>query len=120
MHNDVNFPAIKPISPACKNIIKKLLHKNESRRLGSRAGAADVKAHAFFANLRWALLRNTVPPISPSVGLDEKSFRSLHDSLSLDLNQERLFGENEESMMGDMNPFEGFESSMFFILGWLI
>ncbi|KAJ3192983.1 hypothetical protein HK101_005632, partial [Irineochytrium annulatum] len=34
-----------PVSAACKGIIRKLLHKDERKRLGSKNGASDVKAH---------------------------------------------------------------------------
>ena len=35
-------------SSLCKSLIRKLLIKDELRRLGSRAGASDVKTHPFF------------------------------------------------------------------------
>lgn len=53
------------LSSACKSVIRKLLIKDENKRLGSRAGASDVKAHPFFKNTQWALLRNQTPPIIP-------------------------------------------------------
>lgn len=53
------------LSSSCKNIIRKLLIKDENKRLGSKAGASDVKAHPFFKNTQWALLRNQTPPIIP-------------------------------------------------------
>lgn len=34
-------------------------------RLGSRRGAADVKSHAFFKGLNFALLRSSAPPVVP-------------------------------------------------------
>lgn len=65
---DVVFPdgnGFQTISSSCKSIIRKLLIKDENKRLGSRAGASDVKAHPFFKNTRWALLRNRTPPMVP-------------------------------------------------------
>ncbi|ODQ66372.1 Pkinase-domain-containing protein [Nadsonia fulvescens var. elongata DSM 6958] len=53
------------ISNNCKSLIKKLLIKDEHKRLGSRAGASDIKSHPFFKNTQWALLRNQDPPIIP-------------------------------------------------------
>ncbi|KAI9295689.1 Pkinase-domain-containing protein, partial [Neoconidiobolus thromboides FSU 785] len=69
LKSDVSFP-ITPqgknvIYNNCKSIIKKLLYKDEYRRLGSKAGASDVKVHPFFKSLNFALLRNMVPPIVP-------------------------------------------------------
>lgn len=55
------------ISSNCKAIIRKLLTKDENKRLGSKAGASDVKAHPFFKNTQWALLRNQTPPIIPQI-----------------------------------------------------
>ena len=49
----------------CKSLIRKLLLKDEGRRLGSRAGAADVKTHPFFRPTQWALLRHSTPPMIP-------------------------------------------------------
>lgn len=57
--------APQPVSSSCKSVIRKLLIKDENKRLGSRAGASDIKAHPFFKNTQWALLRNQTPPIVP-------------------------------------------------------
>lgn len=60
-----NSNEFRNISSNCRSIIRKLLIKDENRRLGSKAGASDVKAHPFFKNTQWALLRNQTPPIIP-------------------------------------------------------
>ncbi|XP_039820858.1 protein kinase PINOID-like [Panicum virgatum] len=39
--------------------------KDPARRLGSRRGAADVKAHPFFRGLNFVLLRSSRPPFVP-------------------------------------------------------
>ena len=66
---------------------RKLLIKDELRRLGSRAGASDVKAHPFFRSTSWALLRHTKPPIIPNQGrgIDTVNFRNVKESQSVDL-----------------------------------
>ena len=72
----------------CKGIIKKLLIKDETKRLGSRAGASDIKAHSFFRTTQWALLRNAKPPIVPHQGrsgIDTINFRNVKDSHSVDM-----------------------------------
>jgi protein-serine/threonine kinase len=72
----------------CKGLIKKLLIKDESKRLGSRAGASDIKAHPFFRTTQWALLRNAKPPIVPHQGrsgIDTINFRNVKDSHSVDM-----------------------------------
>ena len=66
----------------CKSLIRKLLIKDELRRLGSRAGASDVKAHPFFKPTSWALLRHMKPPIIPNAGrgIDTVNFRNVKES----------------------------------------
>ena len=49
---------------ACKDVIVKLLDKNELTRLGSKSGASEVKQHKWFSKINWGLLRNTQPPVS--------------------------------------------------------
>jgi protein-serine/threonine kinase len=71
LRQEVMFPdgnGFQTISSQCKSIIKKLLIKDENKRLGSRAGASDIKAHPFFKNTQWALLRNQTPPMVPFQG----------------------------------------------------
>ena len=49
-----------------KDLIKKLLVKEPSKRLGSCMGATDVKNHAFFHGLTWEALRFiSRPPFLP-------------------------------------------------------
>ena len=63
---DVSFPEAKPkISPACKDLIRKLLVKNQKRRLGYVAGAGAIKAEPFFKDVKWGLLRNQRAPLTP-------------------------------------------------------
>ncbi|KAK3626399.1 serine/threonine protein kinase, AGC [Elasticomyces elasticus] len=75
------------VSNMCKSLIRKLLIKDELRRLGSRAGASDVKAHPFFRSTSWALLRHMKPPIIPNQGrgIDTVNFRNVKESQSVDL-----------------------------------
>ena len=71
----------------CKLVIRKLLVKDEVRRLGSRAGASDVKNHPFFKPITWALLRHMKPPMIPHAGraIDTVNFRTVKESGSIDL-----------------------------------
>lgn len=50
----------------CKSCIRKLLIKDENKRLGSASGASEVKQHKWFASVNWGLLRNMTPPVSDS------------------------------------------------------
>lgn len=68
----------------CKSLIRKLLIKDELRRIGSRAGASDVKTHPFFRATQWALLRHMKPPMIPHQGraIDTVNFRNVKESMS--------------------------------------
>ncbi|KZT38978.1 Pkinase-domain-containing protein, partial [Sistotremastrum suecicum HHB10207 ss-3] len=59
---DVTFPESTRVTSACKDIVTRLLHKDERRRLGSQSGASELKQHKWFAKISWGLLRNTRPP----------------------------------------------------------
>lgn len=109
LRNEVAFPDHPATTTLCKSMIKKLLCKDEHRRLGSQSGASEVKQHKWFASISWGLLRHQKPPIVPQVtyvcdqlhhsrGLrltlvrfpacsnaENANFRSMRESKSLDL-----------------------------------
>ena len=58
----INVPG--PRHSAGKDIISRLLDKEENTRLGSKTGASEVKQHKWFSKINWGLLRNTEPPVS--------------------------------------------------------
>jgi hypothetical protein len=91
-------------------LIRRLLEKQESKRLGSKAGASEVKAHPFFKSLKFALLRHMTPPIVPGATTTEKNFypRS-HQSGSLDLDAEDELITTEDNLM-QQDPFAKFNS----------
>ncbi|XP_022879029.1 serine/threonine-protein kinase UCNL-like [Olea europaea var. sylvestris] len=48
------------------DLIRKLLEKDPTRRLGYRRGACEIKEHEFFHGLKWDLLKEVVrPPFLP-------------------------------------------------------
>ncbi|GJJ07380.1 hypothetical protein Clacol_001582 [Clathrus columnatus] len=104
------------MSLACKDIITRLLEKNEKRRLGSETGASEVKSHRWFAKVNWGLLRHTRPPIipGPGSGLEAGQYRLPKDSSSLDLERQiASTGGNGPGSAGyetDVDLFEGFSS----------
>lgn len=89
LKNDVVFPetSYQQITSSCKSFIRKLLIKDENRRLGSKAGASDIKLHSFFRNTQWALLRHTRPPIIPVLtkNFETHNLREIKESLSVDI-----------------------------------
>ncbi|PNY27853.1 Serine/threonine-protein kinase nrc-2 [Tolypocladium capitatum] len=97
LREDIPFPdhsGAPQISNLCKSLIRKLLIKDENRRLGARAGASDIKAHPFFRTTQWALIRHMKPPIvpHPGRGIDTVNFRNVKESESVDLSGSRLTG----------------------------
>ncbi|KAG8829630.1 hypothetical protein FRC17_006266, partial [Serendipita sp. 399] len=88
---EVTFPAEPRVTAPCKEIIVRLLHKVESKRLGSQSGASEVKGQKWFAKVNWGLLRNEKPPIIPNlVNAQETNFRNIRESHSLDLDRQVL------------------------------
>ncbi|KAF8268309.1 kinase-like domain-containing protein [Lactarius quietus] len=73
--HSAHFKESPKMSPAGKDIILRLLDKEENTRLGSKTGASEVKQHKWFSKINWGLLRNTEPPIIPasSSGADTPS-----------------------------------------------
>ena len=103
----------------CKSLIRKLLVKDENKRLGSRAGASDVKSHPFFKTTQWALLRHMRPPMIPSQGkgIDPVNFKNLKESESVDIGAAKVRGlpmGNDIETPGEkvVDPFEDFNSGM--------
>ncbi|WWC60801.1 uncharacterized protein I303_103377 [Kwoniella dejecticola CBS 10117] len=92
MKNEVFYPEHQPVSSFCKSFIRKLLIKDENKRLGSSSGASEVKSHKWFGTVNWGLLRNMTPPIIPaeSNGIDAINFRTLRESKSVDFDRDEV------------------------------
>ncbi|MCJ1473302.1 serine/threonine protein kinase, AGC [Lambiella insularis] len=120
LRDDVPFPenSNSPVvSTLCKSLVRKLLIKDEMRRLGSRAGASDVKTHPFFRSTQWALLRHMKPPMIPHQGraIDTVNFRNVKESASVDIGASRVKGVPLDSNLATpgaelVDPFEEFNS----------
>ncbi|KAK2746334.1 serine/threonine protein kinase, AGC [Myotisia sp. PD_48] len=120
LKDEVPFPehaTAQPISNLCKSLIRKLLIKDECRRLGARAGASDVKTHPFFRTTQWALIRHMKPPMIPHQGraIDTVNFRNVKESASVDISGKRLKGipmDPVHTTPGEkaVDPFEEFNS----------
>ncbi|KAJ1788308.1 serine/threonine protein kinase, AGC [Coemansia sp. RSA 2167] len=126
LKSDITFlhpPTHQAVSAPCKALVRRLLTKSDKKRLGSRAGAADVKQHAWFKGLTWALLRNRTPPILPLADPQKQQLlqfaltyepsqdrrpRQGRDSASLDIEREDLW--ILDPTKKGVDPFEKFES----------
>ncbi|KAI9343834.1 kinase-like domain-containing protein [Pilaira anomala] len=117
---DVQFPppiqqqkkgnTVQPqaVSNSCKSLIRRLLEKGEASRLGSKAGASEVKAHPFFKSLKFALLRHMTPPIVPGLTNTTTLYRG-KESASLDLDHDEAIV-IPKSAMHVQDPFHKFNS----------
>ncbi|MCJ1290171.1 serine/threonine protein kinase, AGC [Xylographa carneopallida] len=120
LRDDVPFPEhsnAPQVTTLCKSLVRKLLIKDEMRRLGSRAGASDVKTHPFFRSTQWALLRHMKPPMIPHQGraIDTVNFRNVKESASVDISASRIKGVPLDSNLATpgaelVDPFEEFNS----------
>uniref|UniRef100_A0AC34F6B6 Non-specific serine/threonine protein kinase n=1 Tax=Panagrolaimus sp. ES5 TaxID=591445 RepID=A0AC34F6B6_9BILA len=97
----LKFP--KHIGSKAQDLIKKLLRRTVSQRIGFKNGAKEVKEHGFFENLNWddVFNKRLQPPFQPvkvnSTGLFDPQFTALPpiDTPSSSLSQ-------------DSDPFEDF------------
>ncbi|CAI4773280.1 ASN_collapsed_G0047790.mRNA.1.CDS.1 [Saccharomyces cerevisiae] len=122
LKNEVSFPNNNEISRTCKDLIKKLLTKNESKRLGCKMGAADVKKHPFFKKVQWSFLRNQEPPLIPVLSEDGYDFAKLSSNKKrqtsqdshkhLDEQEKNMFEERVEydDEVSEDDPFHDFNS----------
>ncbi|CAN8297879.1 unnamed protein product [Cochlearia groenlandica] len=73
----LKFPDKPNVSFQAKDLIKGLLVKEPENRLGTEKGAAEIKRHAFFEGLNWALIRCAIPPELPDFydyGVEKNNF----------------------------------------------
>ncbi|GMM55967.1 serine/threonine protein kinase [Maudiozyma humilis] len=134
LKQDIAFPNNNDTSRHCRDLVKKLLCKNEAKRLGCKMGAADIKRHPFFKKVQWSFLRNQEPPLIPrltetgfdlapgSKGKKEKaSPPQTQDSFALPVDISALSMEEQEQVMfeepvetdeevAEDDPFHGFNS----------
>jgi phototropin len=65
LHKPLSFPVEPAVSKHCQSIIRALLVRDPSQRLGAKGGAEEVKAHAFFSGLDFGLIRSMPAPFLP-------------------------------------------------------
>ncbi len=109
LNEPVEFPDnayFQTLSSQCKTFVRKLLNKNQKKRLGSRAGASEVKFHPFFNTINFALLRNMKPPIIPSKAQPIRAvhFNRIKESVSFELES------TSDHSVDDNDPFGSFSS----------
>eukprot|EP01105_Mastigella_eilhardi_P001221 TRINITY_DN114_c0_g2_i1.p1 TRINITY_DN114_c0_g2~~TRINITY_DN114_c0_g2_i1.p1 ORF type:complete len:536 (+),score=166.16 TRINITY_DN114_c0_g2_i1:65-1672(+) len=110
LRGDMRFPhECFPVSKNAKDMIKRLLVEDASRRLGAEHGAADLKKHPFFKGVKFSFIRNQTPPIIPQLkGPDDTSyFPDLQDDNFI----AKLEAQAEAQPIFDAaDPFSSFET----------
>ncbi len=90
------------------------IQAKEGKRLGSKSGASEVKAHPFFKSIKFALLRHMTPPIIPNATSNNFTYRppqyNNKDSGSLDLEAEDESVIISELSIHSQDPFAKFNS----------
>ncbi|XP_051126072.1 serine/threonine-protein kinase D6PK-like [Andrographis paniculata] len=61
----LRFPESPVVSVAARDLIRGLLVKEPHNRLAYKRGATEIKQHAFFEGVNWALIRCASPPDVP-------------------------------------------------------
>nr|AML77243.1 putative LOV domain-containing protein [Codium fragile] len=78
LRKPLTFPDKPEVSGSCKSLIMALLVRDPSKRLGSKAGAEEIKQHPFFDSIDWQLIRNEQPPFTPKP-VEKRTEASLKD-----------------------------------------
>jgi len=102
----IKYPDLPKVTPACKDVIGRLLQKDESRRLGSQSGASEVKQVKWFVKTNWGLLRHMKPPIEPKLS-EAHQGRAMRESTSLQLEGVRGI---DDGLEPGADEFYGFSS----------
>lgn len=110
LKKDVRFLDTQLVSSNCKNLIKKLLIKDETKRLGSKLGASDIKYHAFFKNTQWALLRHQQPPMIPVLTKNKKGDVKKPEVFSVDESSGSSSASKAQEPSLEPDPFALFSS----------
>nr|AML76360.1 putative LOV domain-containing protein [Leiosporoceros dussii] len=63
LNKELTFPTSIPVSLAARQLIRALLQRDPSSRLGALRGAHDIKTHPFFRSINWPLIRCSRPPL---------------------------------------------------------
>ncbi|XP_073986374.1 protein kinase, cAMP-dependent, catalytic subunit 3 [Rhodnius prolixus] len=91
------------LDPIAKDLIKKLLVQDRTKRLGNmKNGAEDVKRHRWFKSMDWndVILKKLKPPIVPCVRF-EGDTRNFDNYPEAEWKAAPAVGENEENLFAD-------------------
>ncbi|KAK9065348.1 hypothetical protein SSX86_016731 [Deinandra increscens subsp. villosa] len=106
----LKFPESPGTSYASRDLIRGLLAKEPQNRLGVKRGATEIKQHAFFQGVNWALIRCSTPPEVPramEVEPPPVNFREAAATVGAVKESERMVGMETKSG-GNYLDFEFF------------
>ena len=80
----LKFPIEPKVSKEAKDLIRCLLHQSPSKRLGANEGAADIKKHPWFKNVKFQTVLTEAPPLIPKLSspTDTRYFRAIKQTSS--------------------------------------
>ncbi|CAK91694.1 unnamed protein product (macronuclear) [Paramecium tetraurelia] len=111
LNDNVQFP-VKVCSPEAKDLLRRLLNKDPSQRMGNREGIQDILGHQFFddINLIDILKRKIQPPFLPNLikfNFDPKEFKQ---------GEQKFNQELQKSLQSDQETkFEPMFENFYFI-----
>jgi len=97
----VDWP--KHVEPAGKDLVKRLLVQDRTKRIGClKAGAEDIKKHRFFKSIDWeeVYYRKLKPPIVPRVTFDGDT-KNFDDYPEADWNTVKAVSPRQRAMFDD-------------------
>ena len=96
----------KEFSSKSKDLIKRLLRKDQNKRLGYRNGISDIKMHPFFKGVDWRKLarKKIHPPYIPS--MRDINFSEEFTSIPVTLNFEEEITRNERKYSLTKTPMQ--------------
>lgn len=66
LHRAVIFPEEPAVSSAAEELVRALLIRDPTRRLGAVGGASPIMRHSFYAGVDFTLIRCQKPPFIPA------------------------------------------------------
>lgn len=102
VNENLRWPEDINVSKECKDLVKKLLHREADKRLGAENGASDIKRNKWFKEFNFELIRNDTPPIIPKLR-DPKDLAQYKD-IAEDDDHHRSAADAAASYTDDSNP----------------
>ncbi|XP_043725521.1 serine/threonine-protein kinase D6PKL1-like [Telopea speciosissima] len=94
----LRFPDAPATSYSSRDLIRGLLVKEPQHRLGVKRGATEIKQHAFFEGVNWALIRCSTPPEVPRpVETELPGKFGVVDTVGVGSNSKRMAGVDMKS-----------------------